>query len=176
MEKWASEETRDILIRFYSFVEDLDGVEDLHFIIRDRVDDEVVFSFRILAQQKIKEVIRSKIAYKLQRMLPSAKVAVDPDAKSPLAKYVAWSPKERTARHGSERFTLFCGFLNQLSRLAVDMAKKDYFGSGERVEVAHVMSWILGCTEYGLLSTKEMQVGYYDRIMDKTHAYLRQSL
>jgi hypothetical protein len=60
-----------------------------------------------------------------------------------------------------------------MSKIVVDMAKKDYFSSSERVEIAHVMSWMLGCTEYGLLSTKEMQIGYYDRISDNNHILLR---
>ena len=36
------------------------------------------------------------------------------------------------------------------------------------------MAWMLGCTESGVLSTKEMEIGYYDRIEDKYCAYLKQ--
>jgi hypothetical protein len=55
------------------------------------------------------------------------------------------------------------------------MAEKKYFDTSERVELAHVMSWMLGCTEYGLLSKKRMEIGYYDRIADRPHVYLRES-
>ena len=82
----------------------------------------------------------------------------------------------RIDREGEEKFTQFCNFLSQLSKVVVDMAKKDYFSSNERVELAHVMSWILGCTEYGRLSPRDVRVGYYDRIEDRFYTYLRQSL
>jgi len=45
----------------------------------------------------------------------------------------------------------------------------------ERVELAHFMSWMVGCTEYGLLSTMGMEVGYYDRLNDEYCSYLRQN-
>jgi hypothetical protein len=54
------------------------------------------------------------------------------------------------------------------------MARRKYFDSQERVEIAHVMSWMLGCTEYGSLSEKHMEVGYYDRVTDRYHAYLKE--
>ena len=33
---------------------------------------------------------------------------------------------------------------------------------------------MFGCTEYGLLRTSGMEVGYYDRLEDKYCSYLRQ--
>jgi hypothetical protein len=54
------------------------------------------------------------------------------------------------------------------------MARKGYSSSTEKVEIAHVTSWMLGFTEYGKLSTAHMEVGYYDRIEDKCHKYLQQ--
>ena len=54
------------------------------------------------------------------------------------------------------------------------MIENNYFASNERVELAHVMSWMLGSTEYGLLSTSGMEIGYYDRLGDKYCSYLRQ--
>ena len=54
------------------------------------------------------------------------------------------------------------------------MIENDYFASNERVELVHFMSWMLGCTEYGLLSTSGMEIGYYDRLDDKYCSYLRQ--
>ncbi len=42
--------------------------------------------------------------------------------------------------------------------------------------MAHVVSWMLGCTEYGLWSKKHVEIGYYDRIKDKSYPYIKQSL
>jgi hypothetical protein len=53
------------------------------------------------------------------------------------------------------------------------MAEKDYFHSKERVEMAHIVTWMLGCTEYGILSVGSWEIGYHDRIDDKNHAYLK---
>jgi len=172
--KCKSERAKDVLINLYGFVEGLEGVKDLHFLIRDRVDDEVVFSFRILGEQKEKEIINSKVSFKLRSLMPEEDFVIDPDPGHSLYKYVAWPWREAINERGSEKFTAFCSFLSQLSKIVVNMAKEDYFDSEERVEIAHVMSWMLGCTEYGRLSTKEVQVGYYDRIRDKYHTYLEQ--
>jgi hypothetical protein len=79
-----------MLVDFFSFLENLEGVDDLHFLIRDRIDDEVVFSFRVLTKPKMKKVVKSKIAYKLKRLTSEDKFAIDPDAENPLQKYVAW--------------------------------------------------------------------------------------
>jgi len=54
------------------------------------------------------------------------------------------------------------------------LLKLHYFASNERIEIAHVIAWMLGCTEYGLLSPSGMEVGYYDRLGDKYCSYLRQ--
>ena len=53
------------------------------------------------------------------------------------------------------------------------MIESNYFESSERIELAHVMSWMLGCTEYGSLDTKHWELGYYDRIEGKYHCSLR---
>lgn len=173
--KCKSDKVEKLLIDFYSFVEDLKGVRNLHFLIRDRVEDGVVFSFRVLVEPADKEVVRSKIAYKLGSFMPKNRFAIDPSKRSSFAKYVAWSPEKRIAKFGRRKFVRFCKLLSQMSRIIVEMAKKKYFDSAERVEMAHVMAWMLGCTEYGLLSTKHMEVGYYDRVEDKSHVYLKQS-
>lgn len=169
-----SEETKNMLIDFFSFLESLEGVEDLHFLIRDCIDDEVVFSFRVLIKPKMKKVVRSKIAYKLKRLTSEDKFGIDPGAEDPLQKYVAWSSKGEIAKHGPKKFVTFCRLLSQLSRIVVDMAKQGYFDSSERVEIAHVTSWMLGCTEYGILTAAHMEVGYYDRIKDKYYPHLKQ--
>ncbi|MCJ7640198.1 MAG: hypothetical protein MUO70_10100 [Euryarchaeota archaeon] len=56
-----------------------------------------------------------------------------------------------------------------MSAIVVQLIENDYFASNERVE--HTSC--LGCTEYGLLSTSGMEVGY-DRLEDKYCSYLRQ--
>ncbi len=61
-----------------------------------------------------------------------------------------------------------------LSKLVVDMAENKYFDSSERVEITHLMSLMLGCTEYGSLSAKQMQIGYYDRISNKYQVCLKE--
>jgi hypothetical protein len=166
-------DVRRVLVSFYGFVKDLEGVRSLHFIIRDRLEDDVVFSFRVLADSKDKQIVKSKINYKLGTLMASGRFAVDPDTKDPLEKYVAWSPDERIAKYGPKKFMDFCDLLSKLSRLVLQMARKRYFESSDRVEMAHVMSWMLGCTEYGILSTEQWEVGYYDRIDDRYCQYLK---
>jgi hypothetical protein len=78
------------------------------------------------------------------------------------------------ARAGQAKFNQFIDFLKNMSAIVVQLIENDYFASSQRVELAHVMSWMLGCTEYGLLSTSGMEVGYYDRLDDKYCSYLRQ--
>lgn len=173
--KCRSEETKNLLVDFFGFLESLEGVEDLHFLIRDRTEDEVVFSFRVLTKPKMKRVVKSKIAYKMKELTSEEKFAIDPDAENPLQKYAAWSSEGGIAKRGPENFAIFYRLLSQLSRIVVDMAKQGYFDSSERVEMAHVIAWMLGCTEYGKLTTTHMEIGYYDRIEDKCHPYLRQS-
>jgi len=162
-----------VLVSFYGFVKDLEGIKSLHFIIRDRLKDGVVFSFRVLVDSKDKQIVKSKINYKLGTLMASGRFAVDPDTKDPLEKYVAWSPDERIAKYGPKKFMDFCDLLSKLSRLVLQMARKRYFESNDRVEMAHVMSWMLGCTEYGILSTEHLEVGYYDRIDDRYCQYLK---
>jgi hypothetical protein len=173
--KCKSDAVENTLVDFYDFVKDLQGVKDLHFIIRDRLDGDVVFSFRVCLDPKYKRVIESKIAYELNNLVSKDSFSINPSDNDPLAKYLAWSSKDRIAKYSPEKFALFCSFLSQLSKIVVDMAKNKYFGSPERVEIAHVMSWMLGCTEYGLLSKTHMEIGYYDRITDRSHAYLKES-
>ena len=162
------------LVDVYDFIRDLEGVKNLHFIIRDRADGDIVFSFRVFIDPEMKKITESKIAYKLTNLIPKDKFSINPHDNDPLAKHLAWPQKDSIAKCGPEKFTLFCDFLSQLSKIVVNMAKNRYFDSSERVEIAHLMCWMLGCTEYGLLSTKYMEVGYYDRISAKYHRYLKQ--
>jgi len=165
---------KQVLIDFHGFVKDLEGVNSLHFLIRGRLDNDVVFTFRILVDSQHRQIVKSKVDYKLGTLMASSQFALDPDAGDPLAKYVAWSPDDRIAKCGAKKFAEFCDVLSRLSIVVVHMAKKKYFDSMERVEVAHIMSWMLGCTEYGLLSPTHWEIGYYDRVEDKSHQYLKE--
>lgn len=162
------------LVEFYDFVKDLKDVRSHHFLIRDRVDDEVVFSYRLQVDSEQKAVVSSKIAYKLREMMPEEKFAIDPSKESSFNKFVGWDYEERIAKCGAKKFSELCRNLSLLSKLVVQMARRKYFDSSERVELAHVMSWMLGCTEYGLMSPQHWEVGYYDRIDDKCVQYLKQ--
>ncbi len=168
------ENVENTVVDFYQFVKGIDGVKDLHFIVRDRCENEVIFSFRVFLDQKHKDIIESKMAYKLKTLIPEDKFSINPADNHPFAKYAAWSPAGR-AKNNPEKFVLFCNYLSRLSRLVVDMAENKYFDSAERVELAHVMPWMLGFTEYGSLSPKQMQIGYYDRVTDKYHIHVRQN-
>lgn len=171
--KLKPENIKKTVVDLYHFVEDLEGVISLHFLIRDRSDDEVVFSFRVLSEPGKLKIVRSKIKYKLGSLLKKDVFSVDPEADDPLVKYVAWSVDDRIAKFGDDKFEKFYKLLETISRLAIDMLESDYFASSERVELAHVISWILGCTEYGVLDTKHWELGYFDRIENRYHCYLR---
>jgi hypothetical protein len=170
--KCKQQNLRKILADFYGFVQDLESVRSLHFLIRDRLADKAVFSFRIMVDSEGKSIVASKVAYKLGTFLSKGDFAVNPEKRNSLAKYVAWDPEERLAKIGPKKFIQFCKVLEKMSELTLWMIKKEHFSSDKRVEAAHVMSWMLGCTEYGLLDTKHWEVGYYDRIEDKYCRYL----
>jgi hypothetical protein len=172
--KCSPTSVKKVLVEVYRFADDLKGVRSLHFLVRDRVGDEVVVSFRVMVEPKFKEMVKTKLAYKLGTLLSEDKYAIDPSAGNSLEQYVAWLPEKRIADYGQSKFNQFIDVLQKLSAIVVQMIENDYFASNERVELAHVMSWMLGCTEYGLLSTSGMEIGYYDRLVDKYCSYLRQ--
>jgi len=171
--KIKPENIKKTVVDIYHFVKDLDGVVSLHFLIRDRVDEDVIFSFRVLSEPNKLKIVNGKIKYKLSLLFEEDAFSVDPKSDDPLAKYVAWSIEERIAKFGIEKFQKFCDVLLKISKLAIDMLETDYFASLERVELAHVTSWILGCTEYGILDTKHWELGYFDRIENRYHCHLR---
>ena len=171
--KCSPENIQNVLLDFYGFMKDLEGVKSIHFLIRDRVESEIYVSFRVLANDEMREIVRSKMNYKLGILVPD-KFAVDPDSQNPLNKYVAWGNGERISKSGVDKFPEFCNLLSNMSGLVIEMLKNDYFDSAERVEIAHVMSWMLGCTEYGKMSPTHWELGYYDRVEDKCCPYLRQ--
>jgi hypothetical protein len=165
---------KKVLVEFYRFADDLKGVRSLHFVIRDRVDDEVVFSFRVMVEPKFKEIVKTNLSCKLGSLLSENKYAVDPAVGNSFEQYVDWLPNKRIADCGQNKFNHFIDTLKNLSALVVQLIESDYFASNERVELAHIMSWMLGYTEYGMLRTSGMEIGYYDRLDDKYCSYLRQ--
>ena len=173
--KSPAERTKEVLVSFYDFIKHLSEVKDLHFVIRDRLDDFVIISFRILCEEKDKNILRSKMNFKLGNLLTSKDFIIDPAPDHCLYQYVAWSMEEAIKIRGQEKFNIFCNILRKMSEAVIEMAKQDYFSSEERTEVAHVMSWMLGCTEYFKLTTKHAEVGYYDRIEDKEQPYLQKN-
>jgi hypothetical protein len=172
--KCSPDSVKKVLVEVYRFADDLKGVRSLHFLVRDRVEDEVVFSFRVMVEPKFKEIVKTKLTYKLGTLLPKEKYAIDPTAGNSFEQYVAWLPEKRIADFGQSKFNQFIDLLKNLSAIVVLMIENNYFASTERVELAHVISWMLGCTEYGLLSASGMEIGYYDRLDDKYCSYLRQ--
>lgn len=163
-----------IISQFYRFVDALKGVQSLHFLIRDRVEDQVAVSFRIMVDSKQKDIIKSKAVYKLGTLLPADKFAIDPTSESELGKYAAWYPEKRIADFGQVKFNQFIDILKNMSSTIIVIIENNYFASSERTELAHTFSWMLGCTEYGLLSSLGMEIGYYDRIEDKYCSYLKE--
>ena len=172
----ASEQAQKVLIDLYRFVEHLAGVNNLHFIIRDRIDDTVIVSFRILFNLDDRVRIEDAITRKLQSITPPCTFALNPDVDHNFHKHAAWPWKERVDKHGIDKFTRFYSFLNKFSKLIVEMGEMNYFASQARIEMAHLVSGMLGCTEYGQLSTTEMRVGLYDRIENEYYPYLRSQL
>jgi hypothetical protein len=151
-------------------------VRSLHFLSKDRIDDEVVFSFRIMVDPKLKGVIKSKLAYKLGTLLPENKFAIDPALENSLAQYAGWSPEKRIADLCPARFSQLVDSLRGLSGIIIEMIEHGYFESSERVDLAYAFSQMLGCTEYGALYASEFEVGYYDRLDDKYCVKLKEKL
>jgi hypothetical protein len=172
--KCSPDSVKKVLVEVYRFADDLKGVRSLHFLVRDRVEDEVVFSFRVMVEPKFKEIVKTNLSCKLGTLLSEDKYAVDPAAGNSFERYVAWLPEKRIADFGQSKFNQFIDLLKNLSAIIVQLIESDYFALNERVEIAHIMSWMLGCTEYGLLSASGMEIGYYDRLDDKYCSYLRQ--
>ncbi|MDQ1280818.1 MAG: hypothetical protein QG670_2081 [Thermoproteota archaeon] len=172
--KAESDKVAKTFVDFYRFVEDLIGVKDMHFLIRGRVDDDIFLSFRILLESKEKDDLENIIALRLEKSMPENAFAINPDLEQPFYRYVSWPWRDTINRRGLDKFTLYCSFLSKLSRMVVEMAEKDYFNPEERVEMIHVASWMLGCTEYGQLSVEGWEIGYCDHITNKNFTYQKQ--
>ena len=173
--KCKSSEAAKNLVDFYRFIDSQKGVQSLHFSVDDRVEDEVVFTFRVLLEPKLKETLKTRSATKLGTLLSADKFAIDPTVNSNLKQYVSWFPEKKLAQLGVARFAVYVDLLKNMSVLVIDALEKNFFSSNERIDLAHVFTKMLGCTEYGLLRTSGIEVGYYDRIEDKYCSYLRQN-
>ena len=130
--KCSPDSVKKVLVEFYRFADDLKGVRSLHFLVRDRVEDEVVFSFRVMVEPKFKEIVKSKLAYKLGTLLPKDKYAIDPTAENSLGQYVAWLPEKRITDFGQNKFDQFIDLLKNLSAIVIQLIENNYFASNER--------------------------------------------
>jgi hypothetical protein len=171
--KCEAKATAGFLVDFYRFAKGMDGVRNLYFLVRDHVENDVVFIFRILVDPGKVRALKSKISYKLKSLLPEGKYAIDPRSDNLFSKYAALSA-ESAAKIGKERFLILCDFLGKLSETVVEMAEKKFFNFTERAEMVHTMASMLGCTEYGMLTKNSMEVGYFDRIEKKYLPYLKE--
>ena len=127
-----------------------------------------------MINNKAEKSLKEKIATKLKALLPIENFAIDPSDVRELEKYVAWHAERIMLDRGQAKFNHFVDVLKDMSALVIRMIENGYFDSTERVELAQVFSWMLGCTEYGMLRTSGMEVGYYDRLEDKYSSYLRE--
>jgi hypothetical protein len=172
--KTKPENARETLVRLYWFIEGLIDVNSIHFMIRDRMQDGVVFSLRVRMASAEAEATKSAMRRELDR-LAIIDGAVDPPTHHPLHRFTAWTWQSALRQRGADKFTQFCEYLSQFSRIVVDMAEHEYFTSRERAEMAHEVSWMLGLTECGVLRVKGkkgVEIGYYDRIENTTQSYL----
>jgi len=133
---------KKVLVEVYRFTDDLKGLRSLHFLVRDRVEDEVVFSFRVMVEPKFREIVKSKLAYKLGTLLPKDKYTIYLTAENSLGQYVAWLPEKRIVDFGQSKFNQFIDLLKNMSSVVVEMIENNYFASNERVELAHIMVWM----------------------------------
>jgi hypothetical protein len=167
---------KQVLVGVYRFLEGTEGVQNLHFLSKDRVDNEIIFSLRVLVTDKSKGVVKSKLAYKLGTLLAQEKYVIDPVAGHCLEQYVSWNPSKKLEAMGPVRFNQFIDALKKISGVIIEMFELDTFDASERTEMAYAVSQMLCCTEYGALYASEFEVGYYDRLEDKYWPNLRQKL
>ena len=102
--KCRAEDAPSFLVDFYDFVEDLEEVKDLHFLIRDRVDDDAIFSFRFLTEKKNYRIAHSKISFKLKSHFPNERFILNPEATHPLFKFAAFPWRQAVKDRGAERY------------------------------------------------------------------------
>jgi hypothetical protein len=124
---------------------------------------------------KFEETLKNRSAAKLGALLGADKFAIDPAVNDNLKQYASWFPEKKLAQLGAARFAVYIDLLKSMSAMVIDALEGNFFASNERVDLAHVFTQMLGCTEYGLLRTSGMEVGYYDRVEDKYCSFLRQN-
>ena len=120
--KCESSKAKEILVDFYEFMKGVEGLEDQHFLVRDRLENEVVFSFRVLGKETDKKIIASKIEYKLRNLIPEKNFVVEPTPEHKMYKYQAWPWRNTLKERGAEKFNAFCSLLSKLSALVIEMA------------------------------------------------------
>ena len=133
-----------IISQFYRFVDALKGVQSLHFLIRDRVEDQVAVSFRIMVDSKQKDIIKSKAVYKVGTLLPADK-SIDPTSESELGKYAAWYPEKRIADFGQVKFNQFIDILKNMSSTIIVIIENNYFAS--RMNELSLHTPFFGCLD-----------------------------
>lgn len=92
--KYDYSNAKEILIDLYNFAKDLEEVKDLFSIIRYRVEDEVVFSFRFMIEE---ENTFSQIQFKLKNLIPEENFMLNLIPDNPLYKYEA-CPQKKTLK------------------------------------------------------------------------------
>lgn len=172
----SADQAQETLTGTYRFIEHLAGVHSLHFIIRDRLETTVIVSLRILHDREEQERIEGTITQHLRNVLSNHAFVINPTPNHAFHQYGAWPWRERMKTDGIEKFTNFYTALHQFSQIIIEMSEANLFTSQKRVEITHLVAGMLGCTQYGQLSTTEMRVGYYDRIQNEYHPYLRSPL
>jgi hypothetical protein len=165
---------RETVVRVYRFIRGLIEVDAVHFVVRDRMQDGVIVSFRFRIESADADATKAAIRRELERDT-IVDFAIDPPVSHPLHKFAVWPWNIAVQQRGAEKFSKFTEYLSKLSSIVVDMAEHDYFTSRERAEITHVIAWMLGLAECGILrvkGTKGVDIGYYDRIENTTHPYL----
>ena len=131
--KCSPDSIKEVLVEVYKFADDLKGVRSLHFLVRDRVEDEVVVSFRVMIEPKFKEIVKSKLNYKLSALLSKDRFTIDPIVGNIFERYVAWDAEKRIADFGIAKFNQFIDLLKNMSANIVQLIENNYFASSERV-------------------------------------------
>ena len=112
-----------------SFRRRLVGVKSVHFLVRDRMDDETPFSFKGMVDPQQKRLIKRKMTYELGTYFQGDRFAIDPASDSPLHGYAAWDLEKRIVAQGLKKVEVFTDFLCAISRLLVEKVEKEYFAS-----------------------------------------------
>ena len=182
-ENWAvavfeceARECRPFLIGLSKFLESIPEIKSYHYLIRGQENNNPIFSLRIFRDSKNKKEIKGKLEAKLKE-LDIQRLEVDPETPTEFwERYNKWTPiteETITGHHGKEGWKVYCDALHSMSKFVIDLAKKNWFTSKKRVEMAHLMAWTLGCSEAWKRYSAGIFMGYLDRIDGEHHPYLR---